>query len=85
MGYRVRYNRAMTQTSTQATTQAPEIVTATSTRVGCDGGAGASRGALGHPLVYITLVPDASGTYTGECGYCDRKFVLAAGAAAHGH
>lgn len=71
---------------TQTTAARPvETIVATSTRVGCDGGAGASQGALGHPLVYINLVADAQGQFTGECGYCDRKFVLAAGADAHGH
>ena len=70
---------------TIATAARPETITATSTRVGCDGGAGMSQGALGHPLVYITLVPNAAGEFSGECGYCDRKFVLAAGADTHGH
>ncbi len=63
----------------------PETIVATSTRVGCDGGAGMSQGALGHPLVYLTLTPDAAGIFTAECGYCDRKFVLAADADPHGH
>jgi uncharacterized Zn-finger protein len=36
--------------------------------VSCDGG-----GALGHPLVYLTIA--AQGWV--ECGYCDRRFVLA--------
>ena len=42
-----------------------------------DGGGGA----LGHPRVYIDLARDG----TGECGYCDRKFVLRKGARAAGH
>ncbi len=48
--------------------------------VGCDGGGGA----LGHPLVYLTL--SAEGHQT-ECPYCSRHFVLKEGAktGAHGH
>ncbi len=46
--------------------------------VGCDGG-----GALGHPLVYITLDKDGRAM----CPYCSRQFALKEGAksAAHGH
>jgi uncharacterized Zn-finger protein len=71
------------QTPTQ---QPPETITVATKTVGCDGGAGASTGALGHPLVYINLVKDARGQYSGECGYCDRRFVLDPAAAdEHGH
>ncbi|PWC63419.1 zinc-finger domain-containing protein [Azospirillum sp. TSH58] len=47
--------------------------------VGCDGGGGA----LGHPLVYLTL--GAEGKV--ECPYCSRHFVLKEGAntGTHGH
>ena len=38
-------------------------------RVACDG----VGGALGHPRVYIELGTDG----VAECGYCDRRFVLA--------
>lgn len=40
--------------------------------VGCDGGGGA----LGHPLVYLTLSRDGRV----ECPYCSRRFVLKPGA-----
>src|SRR5258708_20217086 len=46
----------------------PEVIEVETTTVGCDGGGGA----LGHPLIYIPVGRDA----TGECAYCDRKFVL---------
>ena len=38
-------------------------------RVACDG----VGGALGHPRVYLELGDDG----VAECGYCDRRFVLA--------
>ncbi|AWK85068.1 zinc-finger domain-containing protein [Azospirillum thermophilum] len=47
--------------------------------VGCDGGGGA----LGHPLVYLTLGKDGRV----ECPYCSRQYVLKEGAktGTHGH
>ena len=45
----------------------PETIEVTTRDVSCDGG-----GALGHPLVYLTI--GAQGWV--ECGYCDRRFVL---------
>jgi uncharacterized Zn-finger protein len=51
---------------------APEIITVTSKKVKCDGGGGA----LGHPVVYYDMGEDDFV----ECLYCDRRFVLAAGA-----
>ena len=54
-----------------------EVIEVDTTSVGCDGGGGA----LGHPLIYIPIGADG----TGECGYCDRKFVLKAGARRGGH
>jgi uncharacterized Zn-finger protein len=50
----------------------PEIVTVRSRRVACDG----VGGALGHPRVWLEM--GEAGFV--ECGYCDRRFVLAAGA-----
>lgn len=47
----------------------PEEITVSTKRVACDGG-----GVLGHPLVYL----DMGGDDFVECGYCDRRFVLAA-------
>ncbi|MFP6741555.1 MAG: zinc-finger domain-containing protein [Alphaproteobacteria bacterium] len=49
----------------------PETVETTTRDVRCDGGGGA----LGHPRVYLTV--GAEGWV--ECGYCDRRFVLAPG------
>jgi uncharacterized Zn-finger protein len=55
----------------------PETIEVDTPTVACDGGGGA----LGHPRVYIDLRKDGSG----ECGYCDRKFVLRKGARAAAH
>jgi uncharacterized Zn-finger protein len=62
-------------TEPASTSPAPEIITVTSRRVKCDGGGGA----LGHPVVYYDI---GEKDYV-ECGYCDRRFVLAAGAGGH--
>lgn len=51
---------------------APETITVTEKRVSCDGGGGA----LGHPRVWLSIGEEGFV----ECGYCDRKFVLAEGA-----
>jgi len=55
----------------------PEIIETDSTTVSCDGGGGA----LGHPRVYLNLGADG----VVDCGYCDRRFVLKAGAKAAAH
>jgi uncharacterized Zn-finger protein len=47
----------------------PEIVEVSEHRVWCDGGGGA----LGHPRVYMEM---GDSDYV-DCGYCDRRFVLA--------
>lgn len=59
--------------------QPVETITVETPTVGCDGGGGA----LGHPLVYLTLGHDGKAV----CPYCSREFVLKAGAtvAAHAH
>lgn len=57
---------------------APETIEVTQTRIACDGG----EGALGHPRVWLTVDPDKGFV---ECGYCDRKYVLKAGAPASRH
>lgn len=56
-----------------------ETITVETETVGCDGGGGA----LGHPLVYLTL----GKTGQVECPYCSRRFVLKEGAktGTHGH
>ncbi len=51
---------------------APEVITVTQRRVKCDGGGGA----LGHPVVFYDMGEESFV----ECLYCDRRFVLAAGA-----
>ncbi|MBV8593455.1 MAG: zinc-finger domain-containing protein [Caulobacteraceae bacterium] len=50
---------------------APEEVVVRSKRVACDG----VGGALGHPRVWLEM--GEAGFV--ECGYCDRRFVLAVG------
>ena len=51
---------------------APEVVTVRSKRIACDG----VGGALGHPRVFVEM---GEANFV-ECPYCDRRFVLAAGA-----
>lgn len=55
--------------------QAPEIVETDDTRAACDGGGGA----LGHPKVYLEMGDE---NFV-ECPYCDKRFVLKAGAVHH--
>jgi uncharacterized Zn-finger protein len=52
-----------------------EIVETDNTRVACDGGGGA----LGHPRVYLEMGDE---NFV-ECPYCDKRFVLKAGATHH--
>lgn len=61
----------------------PEVTRVETRRVSCDG-AGEIRGgvafrpaALGHPRVFLEI--DEHGYV--DCGYCDRRFVLAGGPA----
>ncbi|MGI9395334.1 MAG: zinc-finger domain-containing protein [Boseongicola sp.] len=49
----------------------PETETVTQARIACDGG-----GALGHPRVWLLIDPEHGWV---ECGYCDKRFVLAKG------
>ncbi len=49
----------------------PEVIEVRSHRVACDG----VGGALGHPRVWLEM----GGEDFVECGYCDRRFVLAHG------
>ena len=57
----------------------PETVTVKNRRVACDGASDILGGAaLGHPRVWLEI--DERGYV--DCGYCDRRFVLAGGAAA---
>ena len=55
----------------------PEVIEVDSDKIGCDGGGGA----LGHPLVYLTMT--ASGKV--ECPYCSRLYVRRGGTSASGH
>ncbi|HEY5290169.1 MAG TPA: zinc-finger domain-containing protein [Caulobacteraceae bacterium] len=48
---------------------APEVVVVRSRRIACDG----VGGALGHPRVWLEM---GEADFV-ECGYCDRRFVLA--------
>lgn len=58
-------------------TDIPEIMEVTTRRVSCVG----QGGALGHPLVYLTIGPKG----WVECPYCDRRFVLKDGAGDDAH
>jgi uncharacterized Zn-finger protein len=55
----------------------PETIAVDVATVACDG----PGGALGHPRVYLSL----EGKGEVECPYCDRKYVLKAGAKPHAH
>ena len=60
--------------STAKPFDAPETIEVEDHRVACDGGGGA----LGHPKVYLEMGDE----HFVECPYCDRRFVLKAGASA---
>ncbi len=55
----------------------PEIIRVTAHRVACDGSGHGIPAALGHPRVFLEI--DEHGYV--DCGYCDRRFVLAHGVA----
>ena len=58
-------------------TESIEVETDT---VGCDGGGGA----LGHPMVYLKIVPrEDNPARSVVCPYCSRQFVLKSGVSAH--
>ena len=67
-------------------TEEPEITVVETPRVWCDGAGGIRGGpdyrpaALGHPRVWMQI--DEQGFV--DCGYCDRRFVLAGGPAKRG-
>ena len=52
----------------------PETLVTDSSRVFCDGD---EAGADGHPRVWLQMGPEGFA----DCGYCDRRFVLASGPA----
>ena len=47
-----------------------EVAQGTS-RVCCDG----DGGTLGHPIVWLTLIAQPSGSAVAACPYCSRQFV----------
>ena len=55
----------------------PEVFEVDSELVACDGNGGSS---LGHPRVFLNM----EGKGQIDCPYCDRRFVLKAGAKASG-
>jgi uncharacterized Zn-finger protein len=58
--------------------QSTETIHVETETIGCDSGGGA----LGHPLVYLTLGKEGKV----DCPYCGRRFVLKEGVRlAHGH
>jgi uncharacterized Zn-finger protein len=58
---------------------APEIIEVEDTRVSCEGIAKGLGATLGHPRVYLEMGDESFV----ECPYCDRRFVLKAGAGHH--
>ena len=50
----------------------PETIVTSTARLYCDGD---ERGGDGHPRVWLQIGPQGFA----ECGYCDRRFVLATG------
>ena len=55
----------------------PEVFKVKTLQVACDG-SGEVSPELGHPRVFLRMEPDLGFV---ECGYCDRRFVLAGGPA----
>ena len=58
----------------------PETLRVNSPRVVCDGSGKDIPAALGHPRVFLEI--DERGWV--DCGYCDRRFILAGGSADKG-
>jgi len=65
----------MAESTAAASTDAPETQEVTTRRIACDGGGEPS----GHPRVWLAIGDEGFV----ECPYCDKKFVLAAGASDH--
>ncbi len=57
---------------------APESTYTESARVACSGASDVAGVALGHPRVWLQIDPEHG--YI-DCGYCDRRFILAGGVA----
>ncbi len=58
----------------QPSHDAPEQEEVETTRIACDGGT------LGHPRVWLQIDPAIGWV---ECGYCDKRYILKAGASGH--
>jgi NADH dehydrogenase (ubiquinone) Fe-S protein 6 len=59
-------------------TKAPETARVQTRRIACDGATDIPGGAaLGHPRIWLEI--DDSGFV--DCGYCDKRFILAGGPA----
>ena len=58
----------------------PESLRVNNARVACDGSGADIPAALGHPRVFLEI--DEKGFV--DCGYCDRRFILAGGPADKG-
>lgn len=73
----------MDQPADSAAATAPETTVVDTALVWCDGagdirhGANYRSAALGHPRVYLQIGREGFV----DCGYCDRRFVLAGGPA----
>lgn len=62
-------------------TQPPETTRTDSSRIACMGASDVAGTALGHPRVWLQIDPAIG---YADCGYCDRRFILAGGPADHG-
>ena len=75
----VRHNRHPSEVDAppvgEPAVDVPETEVVHTRRTSCDGG----EGALGHPRVWMTI-PEQGFV---DCGYCDKRFVLAEGADGH--
>ncbi len=59
-------------------TEQPETQIVKTRRVACDGATDIPGGAaLGHPRIWLEI--DEAGSV--DCGYCDKRFILAGGPA----
>jgi NADH dehydrogenase (ubiquinone) Fe-S protein 6 len=68
----------MTIARARAMANIPETIIIKTRRISCDGASDIPGGAaLGHPRVWLEI--DEKGYV--ECGYCDRRFILAGGPA----
>ena len=64
-------NETETQTSQEGPLAETVEVPQGTRRVSCDGGGGA----LGHPVIWLTLTMQSTGSALAVCPYCSRRFV----------